>query len=91
MRLTMSNKDKQNEYSIEKQANNKPANTEKKRHACSGSQNDDFTNTLGNQVFNSLWMAKNRYRGKGVSEQKVTVHHVHVADGGQAILGSVER
>ena len=45
----------------------------------------------GGNVKDGLWMAKNRYRGKGVSEQKVTVHHVHVADGGQAILGSVER
>ena len=32
-----------------------------------------------------------RYRGKGVSEQKVTVQHVHVSDGGQAIVGNVER
>lgn len=30
-----------------------------------------------------------RYRGKGPSEQKVTVEHVHVHDGGQAIVGSV--
>ncbi len=33
----------------------------------------------------------NRYRGKGVSEQKVTVQHVHVSEGGQAIVGNVGR
>jgi hypothetical protein len=31
----------------------------------------------------------NRNRGKGPSEQKVTVQHVHVNDGGQAVVGSV--
>jgi hypothetical protein len=30
---------------------------------------------------------QNRYRGKG--EQKVTVEHVHVHAGGQAIVGNV--
>lgn len=30
----------------------------------------------------------NKHRGKG--QQKVTVEHVHVADGGQAIVGNVE-
>lgn len=33
----------------------------------------------------------NRYRGKGVSEQKMTVEHVHVHAGGQAIVGNVEK
>src|SRR5947199_7256329 len=32
--------------------------------------------------------ALNRHRGKG--QQKVTVEHVHVHSGGQAIVGSVE-
>jgi hypothetical protein len=32
--------------------------------------------------------ALNRHRGKG--QQKVTVEHVHVHDGGQAIVGTVE-
>jgi hypothetical protein len=30
----------------------------------------------------------NRYRGKA-TEQKVTVEHVHVHDGGQAIVGAI--
>jgi hypothetical protein len=33
--------------------------------------------------------ALNRHRGKG--QQKVTVEHVHVHEGGQAIVGNVER
>jgi hypothetical protein len=33
--------------------------------------------------------AFNRHRGKG--QQKVTVEHVHVHSGGQAIVGTVER
>jgi hypothetical protein len=32
--------------------------------------------------------ALNRHRGKG--QQKVTVEHVHVHDGGQAIVGNVQ-
>jgi hypothetical protein len=39
----------------------------------------------------TLVEALNRYRGKGVSEQKVTVEHVHVHAGGQAIVGNVTR
>lgn len=35
----------------------------------------------------ALVEALNRHRGKG--EQKVTVEHVHVAEGGQAIVGNV--
>ena len=31
----------------------------------------------------------NKHRGKG--QQRVTVEHVHVEKGGQAIVGSVER
>lgn len=33
--------------------------------------------------------ALGRLRGKGPSEQKVTVQHVHVHDGGQAVVGNV--
>ena len=33
--------------------------------------------------------ALNRYRGKGQSEQRMTVEHVHVHQGGQAVLGNV--
>jgi hypothetical protein len=36
----------------------------------------------------TLLEALNRYRGKG--QQKVTVEHVHVHSGGQAIVGNVE-
>jgi hypothetical protein len=35
-----------------------------------------------------LLEALNRHRGKG--QQKVTVEHVHVHEGGQAIVGNVE-
>ena len=34
------------------------------------------------------WTALNRHRGKG--QQKVTVEHVHVHAGGQAVVGTVE-
>ena len=37
----------------------------------------------------TLLEALNRHRGKG--QQKVTVEHVHVHSGGQAIVGTVER
>lgn len=40
------------------------------------------------RTFATLLDALNRYRGKG--QQKVTVEHVHVHSGGQAIVGSVE-
>src|SRR4051812_35812078 len=36
----------------------------------------------------ALLEALNRHRGKG--QQKVTVEHVHVHEGGQAIVGAVE-
>jgi hypothetical protein len=39
--------------------------------------------------FAALLEALNRHRGKG--QQKVTVEHVHVHSGGQAIVGTVER
>ena len=39
------------------------------------------------RTYAALIEALNRHRGKG--EQRVTVQHVHVADGGQAIVGNV--
>jgi hypothetical protein len=41
------------------------------------------------RTFAMLLDALNRHRGKG--QQKVTVEHVHVHSGGQAIVGTVER
>jgi hypothetical protein len=43
-------------------------------------------NKLG-RTFSVLLDALNRHRGKG--QQKVTVEHVHVHEGGQAIVGNV--
>lgn len=43
------------------------------------------------RTYAALLDSLSRYRGKGVSEQKVTVQHVHVSDGGQAIVGNVAR
>ena len=40
------------------------------------------------RTFASLTEALNRYRGKG--EQRMTVEHVHVYPGGQAIVGQVK-
>jgi hypothetical protein len=40
------------------------------------------------RTYAALLEALNRHRGKG--QQKVTVEHVHVHEGGQAIVGSVE-
>src|SRR5262245_65150730 len=40
------------------------------------------------RTYVSLLEALNRHRGKG--QQKVTVEHVHVHQGGQAIVGHVE-
>ncbi len=40
------------------------------------------------RTYTMLVEALNRHRGKG--QQKVTVEHVHVHQGGQAIVGSVE-
>jgi hypothetical protein len=40
------------------------------------------------RTYTVLLDALNRHRGKG--QQKVTVEHVHVHSGGQAIVGSVE-
>jgi hypothetical protein len=41
------------------------------------------------RTYAALLDALNRHRGKG--QQKVTVEHVHVHSGGQAIVGPVER
>jgi hypothetical protein len=52
---------------------------------------------LGGRKAGAAWMARcpahddrapNRHRGKG--QQKVTVEHVHVHSGGQAVVGVVE-
>jgi len=40
------------------------------------------------RTFTTQMEALNRYRSKG--QQKMTVEHVHVHDGGQAIVGSVQ-
>jgi hypothetical protein len=40
------------------------------------------------RTYATLLEALNRHRGKG--QQKVTVEHVHVHDGGQAIVGTVQ-
>jgi hypothetical protein len=41
------------------------------------------------RTYATLLETLNRHRGKG--QQKVTVEHVHVHSGGQAIVGTVER
>ena len=41
------------------------------------------------RTYSTLLEALNRHRGKGW--QKVTVEHVHVHEGGQAVVGNVER
>lgn len=41
------------------------------------------------RTYANLLEALNRHRGKG--QQKVTVEHVHVHEGGQAIVGNIEQ
>jgi len=41
------------------------------------------------RTYATLLEALNRHRGKG--QQKVTVEHVHVHDGGQAIVGNISQ
>ncbi|HMO31051.1 hypothetical protein [Enterovirga sp.] len=41
------------------------------------------------RTYVTLLEALNRYRGKG-GQQKVTVKHVHVHEGGQAVVGAVQ-
>ena len=50
-------------------------------------ENLSQANTLS-RTYAVLLDTLNRHRGKG--QQKVTVEHVHVHDGGQAIVGNVE-
>lgn len=50
-------------------------------------QNLNHANKLS-RTYAALTEALNRHRGKG--QQKVTVEHVHVHQGGQAIVGNVE-
>ena len=50
-------------------------------------QNLNQANKLS-RTYATLLEALNRHRGKG--QQKVTVEHVHVHEGGQAIVGNVE-
>jgi len=40
------------------------------------------------RTYSTLVEALNRHRGKG--QQKMTVEHVHVYEGGQAIVGNVD-
>ena len=51
-------------------------------------QNLNYANKL-TRASASLLDALNKHRGKG--QQKVTVEHVHVHAGGQAVVGTVER
>jgi len=48
---------------------------------------DDEANKLS-RTYSALVETLNRHRGKG--QQKMTVEHVHVYEGGQAIVGNVE-
>jgi hypothetical protein len=50
-------------------------------------ENLNLANKLS-RTYATLLEALNRHRGKG--QQKVTVEHVHVHEGGQAIVGNVE-
>ena len=51
------------------------------------SENLNQANKLS-RTYSTLLEALNRHRGKG--QQKVTVEHVHVYEGGQAIVGNVQ-
>lgn len=51
-----------------------------------------FHQTAANRllrIFTTQLDALNRHRGRGPSEQRVTVEHVHVHAGGQAVVGAV--
>ena len=54
------------------------------RDAC---ENSAQANKLSRTYAALLFEALNRHRGKG--QQKVTVEHVHVHAGGQAVVGAV--
>ncbi len=53
-------------------------------------QQDSALNALNKltRTFTSQMEALNRHRGKG--QQKMTVEHIHVGEGGQAIVGNVQ-
>ena len=53
-------------------------------------QQNSASNALNKfmRTFTAQMEALNRHRGKG--QQKVTVEHVHVNEGGQAIVGNVQ-
>jgi hypothetical protein len=57
------------------------------QHAQGRHENLTAANKLS-RSFAALLDALNRHRGKG--QQKVTVEHVHVYEGGQAIVGAIE-
>jgi hypothetical protein len=49
---------------------------------------NQINGALQSRTYATLLEALNRHRGKG--QQKVTVEHVHVHSGGQAVVGMVE-
>lgn len=57
------------------------------QHSDARAQNLSQANKL-TRSYTMLLDALNKHRGKG--QQKVTVEHVHVHEGGQAIVGSVQ-
>ncbi len=62
---------------------------------CSSDDRLDAVNLKVNQVtkltrtFIAQMEALNKHRGKG--QQKMTIEHIHVNEGGQAVIGTVER
>jgi hypothetical protein len=55
---------------------------------ANGRQDNLYAANKLSRSFATLLETLNRHRGKG--QQKVTVEHVHVHSGGQAIVGTVE-
>lgn len=67
----------------------KCASTASQTDSSSEGYKESISSTLKlMRTFASQVEALNKYRGKG--QQKMTVEHVHVNEGGQAIIGSVE-
>ena len=64
-----------------------PRDDRRSRPSRVGRDNLNQANKLS-RTYASLVESLNRHRGKG--QQKVTVEHVHVHEGGQAIVGNVE-
>jgi len=65
-----------------------------KRAVRPNQNNDDIKQKINmvtklNRTFVAQIEALNKHRGKG--QQKMTVEHVHVSDGGQAVIGNVDR